>query len=599
MSDRMLPQNVEAEEAVLGSLLIDPEALFRIQSFLRPEHFYIERNRWGYEAIQAIAGRDSEADPVTFLDELEAQGRVEEFGGAARMMQLINVVPSAIRIEHYARIVLDDARRRYLLGMASKLAVAAYDEGQHVNVALGHFQADVTRMLSPETPSDVLAPAVPALPDSVVIDAAMAQGAGAWLDEYIAYAERVAPMTPRLFHESAGLWLASVAIARRLVVPMAFDNIYPAIWVIWVAPTTIWSKTTAMNVARRIALRTMPFLLAPEELTPESMVADMSGIKPMHFDQLPLKLQDEWNLRRNHAGQRGWSVDEFSGLLASAGRDYNAGLLESLLLFYDCADKYSRLTKGTGMQVIRNAYLALLGASTPAALAMHLSADRLWGIGWWPRFAVLTPDAPRPAWAEPQDRVDSMALEVRIRSLYDSLPEATWPNAPVAKTVLLGEHVHDMWMLYNRAMRFELLDENLDTKLWGTYGRMPVHAIKVSTLLAALDWDGDGELRIELTHLSRALQICEGWRVSAHRAIVQVNESAMDRVKTRVLYLISKSQKAGVSMPDLCKAMRSTKPVGIKTTLEELVLSGDVTFVPRVVGPSGGRPSNRYYMTIG
>lgn len=599
MTQQLVPQNTNAEEATLGSILIDPQALERVEGLLTSDEFYIVKNRWIYEACLEMHRRGEMIDFVTLSNKLEEQQRLKEIGGTVYLTFLVNTVPSALNIEAYAQIVKGEARRRALLRIASQAAQLAYDSETHVDEAIGNVQAELIRLAMPATTGDISVPAVPPLPASVVIDRTLVAEAGSWLDEYVTYAQRVAPMTPEIFHESAGLFLASMVIARRLVLPLPFADIYPNLWIMWVAPTTIWSKTTALNITRRLALRTTPFLLAPEELTPEAMLSDMSGAEPGNYMQMPLEDQENWQLRRNHAAQRGWTVDEFSGMLASAGRDYNAGLLETLLRFYDCTEQYTRLTNVRGMQVVHNSYLAILGASTPAAMAMHLTADRLWGIGWWPRFAILTPAMTRPEWQEPEERMPTDHLERTLRTLYENLPEAKWPEPPVAKTVLLDEYVYEMWNLYNRAMRYELLDENLDTRLWGTYGRMPVHVLKIAMILASLDWDGENEVRVMLAHLSRALMIAEGWRVSAHRALLQANEQAGDQAKMRMLYHISRCEPAGVTMRDLCKSAKNFKPSKIQAALDELILAGEISLVERVVGPRGGRPCDRYYLYKG
>ena len=88
---------------------------------------------------------------------------------------------------------------------------------------------------------------------------------GAWLDRYAAYGMSISPMTPRAFHESAGLSLGATAIARRLHVPMRYGLVYPNLFVLWVARTTIFHKSTAMDAARDIARAAFPHLLAPQE----------------------------------------------------------------------------------------------------------------------------------------------------------------------------------------------------------------------------------------------------------------------------------------------------------------------------------------------
>ncbi len=131
--DKLVPHNVEAEEAVLGSLLIDPEALFRVSPFLKPDDFYIRKNGWIYETILTLQERREPIDFVTLCDELERQGRLEEIGGAAYVTHLINAVPSAIHVEAYGHIVEQDAIRRRLINAASRIAQLAYQEDQDID----------------------------------------------------------------------------------------------------------------------------------------------------------------------------------------------------------------------------------------------------------------------------------------------------------------------------------------------------------------------------------------------------------------------------------------------------------------------------------
>ncbi|MFQ6099785.1 MAG: replicative DNA helicase [Anaerolineae bacterium] len=131
--DKMVPHNIEAEEAVLGSLLIDPEALFRVSPFLKGEDFYIQKNVWIYEAILALHERREPVDFVTLCDELERRGQLEEVGAAAYITHLINAVPSAIHVEAYGHIVEQAAIRRRLIGAASQIAQLAYREAEDVD----------------------------------------------------------------------------------------------------------------------------------------------------------------------------------------------------------------------------------------------------------------------------------------------------------------------------------------------------------------------------------------------------------------------------------------------------------------------------------
>ncbi len=155
--DKMIPQNVEAEEAVLGSLLIDPEALFRVAPFLAAEDFYVQKNGWIYQAILSLHERREPVDFVTLCDELERRGQLEEVGGAAYITSLINAVPSAIHAEAYGRIVEQAAIRRRLIGAATQIAQLAYQESEDIDQTIDQAeqalfsvsQRRITRELAP------------------------------------------------------------------------------------------------------------------------------------------------------------------------------------------------------------------------------------------------------------------------------------------------------------------------------------------------------------------------------------------------------------------------------------------------------------------
>ncbi len=131
--DRAIPANIEAERAVLGSLMIDPDAIIKVANFLRPEDFFRERHAWLYEAMRMLNERREPLDFVTIVDELERRERLEEIGGPAYLTDLIASTPTALYVDHYARIVERTAVLRRLIAAAGKIAELAYDESQEVD----------------------------------------------------------------------------------------------------------------------------------------------------------------------------------------------------------------------------------------------------------------------------------------------------------------------------------------------------------------------------------------------------------------------------------------------------------------------------------
>ena len=130
---KTVPANLEAEQAVLGSLLIDPDAIIKIASSLRDSDFYRERHQWIYSALLTLHERREPADFVTLVDELERNEQLEAVGGPAYITELINSTPTAIYVDHYARIVERTATLRRLIGAAGQIAELAYDESHEVD----------------------------------------------------------------------------------------------------------------------------------------------------------------------------------------------------------------------------------------------------------------------------------------------------------------------------------------------------------------------------------------------------------------------------------------------------------------------------------
>jgi len=125
--DRMPPNDMNAEECVLGSILIDQEAIIRARRVLKPNDFYLVKHQWVYDAMLALKANRQPIDAVTLRRELDARGKLGEIGGPAFITSLMTAVPTALHVEGYANIVANLAVDRRLLSSASTIAQLAYD----------------------------------------------------------------------------------------------------------------------------------------------------------------------------------------------------------------------------------------------------------------------------------------------------------------------------------------------------------------------------------------------------------------------------------------------------------------------------------------
>ncbi len=126
----VIPHNREAEEAVVGAVLINPEVYYDLAQFLQPEDFYIVRHRWIWEAFKRLHDRRIPLDFLTVTQELENVAQLGEIGGPAYITTLINQVPTSMHAEAYGHMVESASIRRRMLTAANQVAALAYDEGE-------------------------------------------------------------------------------------------------------------------------------------------------------------------------------------------------------------------------------------------------------------------------------------------------------------------------------------------------------------------------------------------------------------------------------------------------------------------------------------
>lgn len=128
LGPQIVPHSREAEEAVIGAVMINPEAYYDVAQFLQAEDFYIHRHRWIWQAFTRLHEQRTPIDFLTVTEELDQMGQLGEIGGPAYLTALINNVPSSLHAEAYGRVVEETAVRRRMLDAANLIAKVAYKE---------------------------------------------------------------------------------------------------------------------------------------------------------------------------------------------------------------------------------------------------------------------------------------------------------------------------------------------------------------------------------------------------------------------------------------------------------------------------------------
>lgn len=136
LGGRVPPHNLEAEASVLGSLMLDRNAIVRIADFLRPEDFYLDHHAQVYRAALNLYDRSDPIDLLTLAAELERMRVLERIGGQAFLAELQSSVPTAANAEYYGHLIEETATKRKLITAGGRITALGFDEGTPANEAL-------------------------------------------------------------------------------------------------------------------------------------------------------------------------------------------------------------------------------------------------------------------------------------------------------------------------------------------------------------------------------------------------------------------------------------------------------------------------------
>ena len=131
--ERIPPQDLIAEQSVIGSMLLDKNAIVRAVEVLQPDSFYRDAHRYIYEVILDLFDRSEPVDLVTVTDALRKSGKIDAAGGSVYVTDLLNSVPTAANVEYYAKIVEEKATLRRLIDAGTKIVGLGFEPGQDVD----------------------------------------------------------------------------------------------------------------------------------------------------------------------------------------------------------------------------------------------------------------------------------------------------------------------------------------------------------------------------------------------------------------------------------------------------------------------------------
>ncbi len=141
--EKVPPQNQEAEQSLLGSMMLDQEAIFKVVDFLKPRDFYNKAHRDIYETIITLLEKREAIDLLSVSTHLKERKLLESIGGKSYLSSLVNSVPTASNIAHYANIVCKKRVLRDLISYGQEISVSAYDEERDVDLLVDEAEKKI------------------------------------------------------------------------------------------------------------------------------------------------------------------------------------------------------------------------------------------------------------------------------------------------------------------------------------------------------------------------------------------------------------------------------------------------------------------------
>jgi putative DNA primase/helicase len=430
-------------------------------------------------------------------------------------------------------------------------------------------------------------------PRRLIDDAELAQAArGGWLDDYVTYCTARTD-APANFHEAVGLVVLSSAVGRKAVLHLSTGPVVPALWVLLLAESTLYRKSTTLGFARDLLEALDPDVLAAHDFTPQRFLAILS-----EHDGRPLTL-----IR-----------DEFGGFYDGLNRlDFQAGLKEALCLVYDGAPVHREKMKPRGRRdradedpttatadwkfQAREPFLSIATATTPVRF-YELARPADVHNGFLARFAFEVPPEPDASArdARPVQALSDGVLHLRAR-LLEGLHALTQRPAPIRITC--PPAVLDRFNRYARDVEADARHApNVDlAAIIGS--RVTWMALRVTVLLAVTEGasgtgaGADGAtIAITLPHLYRAMTIAERWRHTALRVLSDLAPSVFERQAARVVALVRRHPD-GISRRDVMRALKLNRRFmdDLQATLAE---RGELVVTQR---PSPSGPAVAWYQS--
>lgn len=314
------PHSVEAEESVLGAILLSSEAAAEVMDKLVPDDFYVPANQSMFGAIRRLFDGNRAIDAITVADELRRTGELDRIGGLATITGLLDVVPSAANIEYYAGIVEENSQRRSLIKAGAAITDLAMRLDDEIDAVIDRAEHTVLQ----------------------VAERRVGDGMQAIGPLFFSTLEELEALEAR-GSEVTGLSSGFRDLDRKLT------GLHPANLLIIAARPAMGKSALTTNIATNVAMAGTPVAIFSLEMSKEEMAQRML---------CSVARIDSMKLRTGQIGESAWPR-----LTDAAGRLFNAPVFvddSAVATVTDIRAKCRRLKRAHGLGLVVVDYLQLM-----------------------------------------------------------------------------------------------------------------------------------------------------------------------------------------------------------------------------------------------
>lgn len=394
-----------------------------------------------------------------------------------------------------------------------------------------------------------------------------------WIESYTQWAEKRSPLTPRHFHQNIALTMLAGAVAGRCYIQMPHEAVYPNLYTLLVARTSVYAKTTALNLGRRLAREVMPDKVFSSIGSPEALFDHLGGEMPVNYSELDDVEKKALQAAKKWGARRLFVLDEAGLFFNTLARDFGASLADHFMALYDAGgDPIVHTTRSRGQITVKNYAMSVLFATTPYSVRTLLTQRQLWMNGFWARWNfVSTNDL--TAWQEgkfiecPKELKDTLTkINDGWLSQHNDKPYCIAIEATVVK----------QFMTAMQAIRNEILSTD-DERFDGLVSRLPTKHLKTALLYSIIENSNVKPTHVKLKHWEQAAPIVNRWYVEAQQALELSYKNEKVSEEEKVIGYIRSHMPDGISNRRLQQLSHKTADELLRIT-EPLAKMGTIGF---------------------